>query len=145
MDDRRRVRWLLMASVVWTAVASGCGYLASRSLAPGPSVEEGQVRFRYWAPTARRVQLAGDWPENNWARGDGSVGEANVGLMDDADGDGIWEILVELPPGRHRYLFRVDETTWHTDPGNPEEAAGGPARICSLLLLDDHNGRIRIR
>jgi len=62
----------------------GCfnlGYLAPKRFAAGPDVDESSVRFRFHAPTARRVQLAGSWPGNNWARGDGSVGEANVGLM----------------------------------------------------------------
>jgi 1,4-alpha-glucan branching enzyme len=123
---------------------SGCSYfMARRSL--GPVVRENVVVFRYYAPSARRVQLAGDWPGNNWAVGDGSVGEADVGLMEDKDGDGVWEISLSLPPGRHHYLFWVDEHTWHVDPDNPEEGEGGPAQVCSLLLLSREGDRLLVR
>jgi len=125
---------------------AGCGYLAPRRVAHGPAVaDDGTVLFRYYAPTARRVQLAGDWPENNWARGDGSVGEANIGLMEDGDGDGVWEVRVPLGPGRYRYLFWVDESTWHLDPGNVEATEGGPARVCSQLVVQRYEGSLKIR
>jgi len=139
----RRFWWIpVLLVAVW---AVGCAYLAPRKLSRGPAVADGNVVFRFYAPTARRVQLAGDWPENNWAKGDGSVGEANVGLMDDKDGDGVWEIAVALPPGRYKYLFWADENTWHLDPGHPEEVSGGPAGKCSQIVLYSSNERLEIR
>ncbi|MDH3215694.1 MAG: hypothetical protein OEN01_05300 [Candidatus Krumholzibacteria bacterium] len=131
--------------VVALVLGSGCAYLAQRTSASGPEVKDNEVLFRFYAPSARRVQLAGNWPENNWARGDGSVGEANIGLMEDKDGDGVWEIGVLLAPGRYKYLFWVDENTWHTDPGNPEEVQGGPAQICSQIVLHVRGTRLEIR
>jgi hypothetical protein len=125
--------------------AAGCSYFAPRKNAGGPALTEEGTTFRYYAPVAGRVQLAGDWPENNWAKGDGSAGEADIGLMDDSNGDGIWEITVQLPPGRYRYLFWIDENTWHLDPGNPEEIAGGPAGKCSQIILVLHKGELEIR
>lgn len=134
-------------TVLFLAVTllSSCSYFLPRRVSRSPVVEEGVVVFRYHAPAARRVQVAGDWPGNNWGRGDGIVGEANIGLMQDDDGDGVWELTIELPPGRHCYLFWVDENTWHVDPGNPEEVEGGPARICSRLLINRENGELTIR
>jgi hypothetical protein len=126
-------------------LASGCGYLAPRKLNYGPVIEEGHVLFRYYAPSAGRVQLAGSWPENNWARGDGNVGEANIGLMDDKNGDGVWELAVALPQGRYEYVFWVDENTWHLDPGNPEEVSGGPRGTCSQIVLYSIGGNVEIR
>ncbi len=126
-------------------VCGGCIRFASRGLTAGPGVREGEVVFRFYAPTARRVQLAGNWPENNWAQGDGRVGEASVGLMEDKDADGMWEIAIRLPPGRYKYLFWVDENTWHTDPGNPEEVDGGPVDICSQIVLYRQGDGLRIR
>lgn len=124
----------------------GCSHMAAHGLMSGPSVGNGtSVLFRYYDPTARRVQLAGSWPENNWARGDGTVGEANIGLMEDADGDGVWQISVTLEPGRYKYLFWVDELTWHVDPGNPEEIEGGPARVCSQIVVYGNDGKIELR
>lgn len=134
---------LLLVSGLVGALLGGCSYLSPRQVASGPALEEGEVLFRYYAPSARRVQLAGDWQGNNWARGDGSVGEANIGLMESKDG--WWEIRVQLPAGRYRYLFWVDENTWHTDPGNPDEIAGGPAQLCSQIVLQFKNNRLEIR
>ena len=131
--------------IVLIASAVGCSYFAARENAGGPVLTDEGAKFRYYAPVAGRVQLAGDWPENNWAKGDGSAGEADIGLMDDSNGDGIWEITVQLPPGRYRYLFWVDENTWHLDPGNPEEVAGGPGGKCSHIVLVLHNRELEIR
>lgn len=128
-----RFRW--GAAIGTALLLVSCSYFAPRSSAPGPIVSEDGIVFRFYAPAAGRVQLAGDWPENNWARGDGSAGEANIGLMEDDDGDGIWETTVTLPSGRYRYLFLVDEIRWRLDPGNPEEVAGGPAGRCSQIVL----------
>lgn len=124
-----------LAGVCLLLAALSCSYFAPREIATGPAVSDGEILFQLYAPSAGRVQLAGDWPENNWARGDGSVGEANIGLMADDDGDGIWEIRIALPPGRYRYLFLVDEDRWQMDPGNPDEVEGGPRRRCSQIVL----------
>lgn len=142
----RRVGVLCLAAVSAAALLSafGCSQFASRSRAGKPSVEADGIRFVYYAPAATRVQLAGNWPGNNWARGDGSVGEADVGLMT-SDKDGTWEITVSLGPGRYQYLFWVDENTWQLDPANPEEVDGGPAGIASQLLVVKRDGKLEIR
>lgn len=116
-------------------LSTGCASLAPRARATGPAVADDGVRFRFFAPTAHRVQLAGSWPENNWAKGDGSVGEANVGLMSDDDADGMWEIVVPLSAGRYQYLFWIDEATWSLDPGNPEEVQAGPQGRASEIVV----------
>jgi 1,4-alpha-glucan branching enzyme len=126
------------------AFGLGCSHLASRGRVGGPLVVEDGVQFRFYAPSATRVQLAGDWPGNNWARGDGSAGEADIGLMD-VDGKGNWQIVVPLAPGRYRYLFWVDENTWHLDPGNPEEVAGGPVGVASQVFVFLRDGKREIR
>src|SRR5262245_23377422 len=73
--------------------------LVARSPEPGPD----GIVFRYRAPAAHIVQLAGSWPENSWLQGQEWNRDTRVGLMQDADGDGIWEIAVRLPPGRYEY------------------------------------------
>ena len=136
---------LAIALVLLYLLGPACSYLRPGQHAGGPFVIDEGVRFRFYAPAARYVQLAGDWPENNWAKGDGRSGEANVGLMEDPDGDGWWEILVRLSPGRYHYLFRVDESTWQLDPGNPEEIPGGPAGRCAQIILVIRNNKLDIR
>jgi 1,4-alpha-glucan branching enzyme len=124
------------AAIVLIALAvAGCAAIAPRERAVRPQIGPDGVTFRFYAPAATRVQLAGDWPGNNWARGDGSAGEADIGLMSDDDGDGVWEITVDLAPGRYLYIFWVNETMWRLDPANPEEVPGGPAGRASLLTL----------
>jgi len=135
-----------MMIAVWATAATvgACSYLAPRSRVLGPDMKEDGVHFRFYAPSATRVQVAGDWPENNWARGDGAAGEANIGMMQDQDNDGVWELVVAIGPGRYRYLFLVDENVWRLDPGNPDEVDGGPARRASRLVVVSRNGRLEI-
>ena len=130
--------------VVGSMSISGCSQFASRNTTPGPVMTPEGVKFRYYDPGAARVQLAGNWPENNWARGDGSVGEANVGLMT-RGGDGVWEIIVSLEAGRYMYLFWSNDTTWSLDPGNPVEVRGGPRSKASQLIIFLNDGRLEIR
>lgn len=111
----------------------------------GPAVSGEGIRFQFFAPTAHRVQLAGSWSDNNWARGDGPVGEADIGLMTDDDADGMWEIVVPLAAGRYQYLFWIDEATWSLDPGNPEEVDGGPHGRASEVVVVVRDGRLEVR
>jgi 1,4-alpha-glucan branching enzyme len=131
--------------LIGCVLLAGCSYFAPRTQATGPEAEEAQVVFTFYRPSAKRVQLAGDWPENNWARGDGAVGEVNIGLMSSEKGDGMWAIKVPLRPGRYRYLFLVDEVSWHTDPGNPEEVEGGPAGRCSQIVVYSRSNQLELR
>jgi 1,4-alpha-glucan branching enzyme len=140
-----RRRWGSAAALAGLAAVCACAHLAPRSRAGGPEMTTDGVRFSYFAPSAHRVQLAGDWPENNWARGDGAAGEADIGLMSDDDNDGLWEIVVPLGPGRYRYLFWVDEADWRLDPGNPAEAEAGPARRASELVVFERSGSLEVR
>ena len=140
-----RKHWACFALMAWMACALSCASLAPRSRAPGPLMTGAGVRFQFFAPSAHRVQLAGSWPENNWARGDGPVGEADVGLMEDGNNDGVWEIVVPLAAGRYQYVFWLDEATWQLDPGNPSEVDGGPARRASELLVFERGGALEVR
>jgi len=134
-----------IALVALVVAATGCASLAPRSRASGPAMTDDGVRFRFFAPSAHRVQLAGNWPENNWARGDGPAGEADIGLMQDDDNDGVWEIVVPLPPGRYQYVFWLDEATWRLDPGNPAEVEAGPARRACELIVVERGGGMEVR
>jgi hypothetical protein len=134
---------VVVAAAVVAAVTVGCSRFAGRNVAPGPVMTPDGVKFRFYSPGASRVQIAGNWPENNWAKGDGSVGEANIGLMK-VDKNGIWETVVPLGPGRFQYRFWVDENTWHVDPGNPEEVDSGPRGRVSVLVIYLQGGKLEI-
>ncbi|RKZ30078.1 hypothetical protein DRQ36_06765, partial [bacterium] len=70
-----------------------------------------EVTFRY-SPNiaARTVNLAGTF--NSWS--------SDATPMSDTDGDGTWEITLDLPDGEYQYKFVVDGDVWVQDPGNPK-------------------------
>ncbi len=66
------------------------------------------VEFRLKSSSGREVYLAGSF--NNWDASDGPMPEAT---------EGIYRLVLQIPPGRHEYRFVVDGE-WYTDPQNPE-------------------------
>jgi 1,4-alpha-glucan branching enzyme len=63
-----------------------------------------KVNFTLLAPDAQNVSLAGDF--NDW--------HANSHLLQKAS-NGMWEINIDLNPGRYEYRFLVDGE-WKNDP-----------------------------
>ncbi len=121
---------IIFAILLLSAVS--CARYLERGL-QSPVVEGQTVSFFFRAPSARCVQVAGDW--NNWAMGDAGSGEVLVGLMGRGKKGGPWKLAVELPPGRYRYYFIIDETRRVLDPANPrvtDDPRGGKA---NLLIL----------
>lgn len=98
------------------------------------------MTFRLHAPAARFVQVVGSWGESHW----GGLAEERSrletwrGAMHDRDGDGVWELSLSLPPGRHLYQFVLDGTAWILDPLNYETEpwAGGEASLLRLAPDD---------
>ncbi len=115
-------------------LAGSCGRYLEKSLGM-PGIEGDTVTFRVKVPSARTVQLAGDWSRNNWARGDAEEGEVLVGLMEKAADKGVWELAVRLGPGRYRYRFLINETEWHLDPENPRVVDDGKGGKANLLIV----------
>lgn len=129
----------LLAAAMVLLSASGCGSMGfldfvKRRLPP-PSPVPGGIKFQFASPSARVVQVAGSWPENDWLRGQGENASYDLGRMDDGDGDGVWTIVVDLAPGRYQYKFRVDETNWKEDPNNPQKVDDGFGGFNSLLIV----------
>jgi 1,4-alpha-glucan branching enzyme len=60
--------------------------------------------FSFAAPTAKRVQLVGDFTQ--WQ-------QKPINLQKSADG--VWRTTVEIEPGLHTYRFLVDGQ-WCDDP-----------------------------
>jgi 1,4-alpha-glucan branching enzyme len=63
-----------------------------------------KVNFTLLAPDAQNVSLAGDF--NDW--------NANSHLLQKVS-NGMWEINIDLNPGRYEYRFLVDGE-WKNDP-----------------------------
>jgi 1,4-alpha-glucan branching enzyme len=115
---------LLGASV---AVLSSCAAVLNAiedRLPPPHEIGDG-ILFRYYAPSARQVTLAGSF--NNWGgtQGGGRY-DTSIARLSDDDGDGIWSIVVPLPPGRYQYKFVIDGgVRWEKDPSNQDVASEG--------------------
>lgn len=118
-------------------LAAGClsADFIKRRLPP-PYPVQGGILFQFEAPSAHRVQLAGSWPENNWLRGRAETGSYLIGLMEDEDKDGIWSLVVKLPPGRYQYKFVIDEAHWKEDPNNPQRVDDGYGGNNSLMIVE---------
>ncbi len=110
-------------AVVLSSCAAVLGAIEDR-LPPPHEVRDG-ILFQYYAPSARQVTLAGNF--NNWGgtQGGGRY-DPSIDPMSDRDGDGIWTIVVPLPPGRYQYKFVIDGgVRWEQDPSNPDKAWEG--------------------
>ncbi len=92
-----------------------------------PAEEPGRVavRFEVRAPAARRVELVGSF--NDWRPGEI--------VLNGPDDSGRWTATVELPAGRHEYLFLVDGKDWVTDPRAAAYRPDGFGRQNALLEL----------
>ena len=80
--------------------------------------------FSFTAPTAKVVQLVGDF--TRWQ-------EKPINMQKGVDG--IWRTRVELEPGMHPYRFLVDGQ-WHDDPACDRRVPnpyGGQDSICQIV------------
>ena len=119
----RRLHRRSVALVVLVLVAvptlSGCLIThIIRNRLPEPHPVEGGILFQFEAPSARYVNLAGNF--NDWC-GTATIGrfDPTIDPMSDDDGDGIWTIVKPLRPGRYQYQFVTDNgVRWERDPNN---------------------------
>lgn len=83
----------------------------------GPEVRDGAVRFRFTAPRAASVAVAGSF--NRW--------DPRKNPLSGPDRNGEWSVTLELLEGRYEYLFVVDGDKWTPDPGAPaiDDGLGG--------------------
>lgn len=84
-------------------IAHATGRAAARRRPPPHTLrpvagEDGRIRFRYRAAQASTVEVIGSW--NEWAT-------PGVALTPTRE-PGLWEAVVEVPPGAHRYRMLVD-------------------------------------
>ncbi len=83
------------------------------------------AQFVMVAPAAGSVSLVGDF--NDWS--------AAATPMQRVAGNGVWSITIPLNPGRYRYAFLVDGTTWFGDPSAPpalDDEFGRPGSVVTI-------------
>jgi hypothetical protein len=105
----------LSAGHVMGAMRSGRGGAARAETATDrsgstKSSARRSVQFVLVAPTARKVQVVGDF--NDW---DASHQE----YLAQHRGGGVWSVTATIPEGHHRYSFVVDDSLWVADPSAP--------------------------
>lgn len=84
-------------------------FAADRTGAPR-ATRKRSVQFVLVAPTARKVQVVGDF--NDWDR-------SHQEFSAQHRGGGVWSVTAPVPEGHHRYSFVVDDSLWVTDPTAP--------------------------
>jgi hypothetical protein len=134
MRTRRHTAAFLGTFILVLALFLSCGKYLEESL-DSARFDGNDVVFSVKAPSARTVQIAADWPGNNWARGDAEEGEVLVGLMERSAEAGVWQIRVRLAPGRYRYRFLINEVEWLLDPENPRVVDDGRGGTANLLVV----------
>ena len=116
---------------------TSCAFNFIKKRLSPPYEVEGGILFQYDAPSARQVNLAGNFPNNEWLKhGD------KIDVMHD-DGkngdrvasDGIWSIVTSIPSGRYEYKFHVDENSWLPDPSAIEYVEDGYGGKNSVLIV----------
>ena len=85
--------------------------------------EKGVV-FTYRSPTAKTVQLAGDF--NDWV--------PDKGVTTRQGPDGTWEKVARLGPGVYQYRYFVDGE-WQPDPSTPRKVEGPAGGVNSVLII----------
>lgn len=105
----------IMTAVLVAAVAVLSFLLALQFAQPGPP-----YRFVIYEPDASRVDIAGSF--TSWQR----VPLARKGSS------GYWEIVMDIPPGEHRFSYILDNGTRLADPTIPlreQDSFGGENSI----------------
>ncbi len=86
-------------------------------------LENGKVRFKYYAPSAKSVALAGSF--NNWST------DSDLMVKDES---GYWIIEKKLEHGEYQYKYVVDGN-WVADPMNNETTDDGFGGVNSVVSV----------
>lgn len=98
---------------------------------PVPTAASQGVTFHFelHAPGAEHVELLGTF--NDWQPGDI--------VLSGPDASGHWTATVELPEGRHEYMFLVDGKRWITDPKAATLRPDGFGNVNAVIQVYDEN------
>jgi hypothetical protein len=96
---------------------------------PAPPPAQVGFHFELHAPGADRVELLGTF--NNWQTDDI--------VLTGPDASGHWTATVELPQGRHEYIFLVDGERWLADPKAATYRPDGFGRVNTVINIYDED------
>ena len=127
----------IIVILIMTLLSTGCSLNFIKNRLSPPQRVGGGILFQYDAPSARQVNLAGNFPDNEWLK----YGNQFDLMLDDGKngvrfaGDGIWSIVKPLTAGRYEYKFVVDRNSWIEDPNALETADDGYGGKNSVLIV----------
>ncbi|MCF7918835.1 MAG: glycogen-binding domain-containing protein [Candidatus Cloacimonetes bacterium] len=138
------MNWKLILIILLLLAVAACSMnIVKKRLTPPHAVASG-IMFQHDAPSARQVNLAGNFPDNLWAGTASSTSrfDDRIDPMYD-DGthgdlvaeDGIWTLIKKVSPGRYEYKYVIDRNTWVTDPNAVETTDDGYGGKNSVLTV----------
>lgn len=89
----------------------------------GPQAVPGGTRFQIEAPHAQDVRLTGQF--SGWSY---------EGIPLQREDDGLWSVVVDVPPGAHEYRFILDGV-WVKDPSNAESVLNEFGQENSVVVV----------
>lgn len=114
--------WLLVMGVL-----AGC----AAGLEPRPPVGDvGGIRFTVQLPLAQSVAVAGGF--NGWS----SSGHP----MTRVGSDGLWSVVIPLPPGEHPFMYVINGTQWLTPPQAEDYVEDGFGNRNGLVVVREREG-----
>lgn len=140
---RRTIRLSPLAGLAAAAALAAVMFAGVRFLGPGRSAVAGTAandtavpvaggagargavtQFVLVAPEAASVAVVGDF--NDWS--------FSATPLERQPGDDVWWVTVPLRPGRYRYAFVVNGTSWQPDPNAPaaEDEFGRPNSVVTI-------------
>jgi hypothetical protein len=116
-----------LAAVVFTtarlASPDKSSFAEPSAVRPAPTASV--IQFVLVAPEAASVSVVGDF--NDW--------DLAATPLVRSEGGGVWAVTVPLSPGRYRYSFLVNGTTWLQDPNGAPELEDEFGRPNSVLTV----------
>jgi 1,4-alpha-glucan branching enzyme len=124
------MRLASMPYVVSAWVAAALAAVTSASCATmrppeAPAITPSGVRFVLVRPDARSVAVAGTF--NQWS--------ASSDLLTREPHGGTWTIVLQLPPGEHRFMYVVDGSRWISPPVAADFVADGFGSMNGVVIV----------
>lgn len=129
---RDRVRGWMLPALAGAAAMLAVMLLMDRTRPVSPGGELSglvTVHFELHAPGADQVELLGTF--NDWKSGDI--------VLAGPDASGHWTATVQLPEGRHEYVFLVDGDRWLADPRAATVRPDGFGHVNTVIQVYDEN------
>ena len=127
----------ILIFLAFTLAVNGCAFNFIKKRLLPPHTVEGGILFQYDAPSARQMNLVGNFPDNEWLKHGYSIDmmHDNGKNGDKIAGDGVWSIVKSLSPGRYEYKFVVDRNSWVQDPNAFDTVDDGYGGKNSIVIV----------